>query len=139
MATVGMTRLGLIVSQFNRPITTAMEAAAEEAAVAVDAEIATRVNVPGVYDTPLAAQRVARAGDVDAIAVIGTVITGETDHDQVIATAAATALSRVSLETDTPVTFGVSGPGMTSDQARARIDRGADAVTAAVAMVGAGA
>jgi 6,7-dimethyl-8-ribityllumazine synthase len=139
MATAGMTRLGLIVSQFNRPITTAMEAAAEEAAVAVDAEIATRVSVPGVYDTPLAAQRVARAGEVDAIAVIGTVITGETDHDQVIATAAATALSQVSLETDTPVTFGVSGPGMTTEQARARIDRGADAVTAAVAMVGAGA
>jgi len=139
MATAGMTRLGLIVSQFNRPITTAMEAAAEEAAAAADAEIAARVSVPGVYDTPLAAQRVARGGEVDAIAVIGTVITGETDHDQVIATAAATALSRVSLETDTPVTFGVSGPGMTTEQARARIDRGADAVTAAVAMVGAGA
>jgi 6,7-dimethyl-8-ribityllumazine synthase len=50
----------------------------------------------------------------------------------VIASATADKLTRVSLDRDTPVTFGVSGPGMSGAEARERIDKGADAAEAAI-------
>ena len=52
-----------------------------------------------------------------------------------IADAAAQKLTDVSLDRDTPVTFGVSGPGMSGAEAREREDKGAEAVNAAVDMV----
>ncbi|WP_048077386.1 6,7-dimethyl-8-ribityllumazine synthase, partial [Halorubrum sp. AJ67] len=57
---------------------------------------------------------------------------GDTDHDRVIANATAEKLTDVSLDRDTPVTFGVSGPGMSGAEARERIDKGADAANAAI-------
>jgi 6,7-dimethyl-8-ribityllumazine synthase (EC 2.5.1.9) len=91
--------------------------------------------VPGEYDAPLAADRLARRDDIDAVAVIGAIVTGDTDHDEVIADAAAQKLTDVSLDRDKPVTFGVSGPGMSGAEAREREDKGAEAVNAAVDMV----
>jgi 6,7-dimethyl-8-ribityllumazine synthase len=130
-----MVTLGLVVAQFNRAVTEEMEASAREAAAERDATVAETVSVPGVYDAPLAADRLARRGDVDAVAVVGAVVTGDTDHDQVIGQAAAAALTDVSLDRDTPVTFGVSGPGMSGAEARERVGKGAEAVNAAVEMV----
>ncbi len=129
-----MTTLGLVVAQFNRPITEQMEKAAIEAASDADAELYETVSVPGVYDTPLAADRLARLEAVDAVAVIGTIITGDTDHDQVIADAAAGRLTDVSLERDTPVTLGVTGPGMSAAESRERIENGAKAVESALEL-----
>lgn len=130
-----MVRLGLVIARFNRPITEDMEATAREAADNRGAEIADTVHVPGAYDAPLAADRLARREEVDAVAVVGAIVTGETDHDQVIGDATARGLTRVSLDRDTPVTFGVTGPGMTADQARARTDYGARAVDSALDLV----
>jgi 6,7-dimethyl-8-ribityllumazine synthase len=130
-----MVTLGLVVAQFNRAVTEEMEASAREAAAERDATVVESVPVPGVYDAPLAADRLARRGDVDAVAVVGAVVTGDTDHDQVIGQAAAAALTDVSLDRDTPVTFGVSGPGMSGAEARERVGKGAEAVNAAVEMV----
>ncbi|OYR50730.1 6,7-dimethyl-8-ribityllumazine synthase, partial [Halorubrum sp. Ea8] len=103
------------------------EAAADRDAVVVD-----ELSVPGAYDSPLAVDRLARRDDVDAVAVIGAIVTGDTDHDHVIASATAEQLTRVSLDRDTPVTFGVSGPGMSGAEARERIDKGAEAAEAAI-------
>ncbi|WP_058364968.1 6,7-dimethyl-8-ribityllumazine synthase [Haloparvum sedimenti] len=127
-----MVTLGLVVAQFNDSVTGPMAEAAREAADARDAEIAAEVPVPGAYDAPLAADRLARREDVDAIAVVGAIVTGDTDHDRVIAEATAEALTEVSLDRDTPVTFGVSGPGMSGAEARERTDKGAAAVDAAL-------
>jgi len=127
-----MVALGLVVAEFNRGVTEAMEEAATEAAAAADAEIVDTVSVPGAYDAPLAADRLARRDDVDAVAVIGAIITGDTDHDAVIGHATAQRLSDVSLDRDTPVTLGVSGPGMSVDEARSRVHKGADAVDSAI-------
>jgi len=91
--------------------------------------------VPGSYDTPLAADRLARRDDVDAVAVVGAVISGDTGHDEVIADAAAQALSEVSLDRDTPVTFGVIGPEMSVAEARERTSYGALAVDSALDLV----
>jgi 6,7-dimethyl-8-ribityllumazine synthase len=130
-----MVRLGLVVAQFNESVTEPMASAAREAADASGAEVVATVEVPGSYDTPLAADRLARRDDVDAVAVVGTIVTGDTAHDRVIADAAAQGLTDVSLDRDTPVAFGVSGPGMSGAEARERVDKGAEAVNAAVEMV----
>jgi len=130
-----MTSLGLVVSRFNRPITEGMEAAATEAAEARGATIVATTRVPGAYDTPLAADRLARRDDVDAVAVLGAIVTGDTGHDQIIADAAAKGLTDVSLSRDKPVALGITGPGMTAEEARGRVDYGASAVESAIDMV----
>ena len=130
-----MTTLGLVVAEFNRPITEQMEQEALEAAQSAGAEVYETVTVPGVYDAPLAADRLARLETVDAVAVVGTVITGDTDHDQVITDAAAQRLADVSLERDTPVTLGVTGPGMSAAESRERIENAAKAVDGALDLV----
>lgn len=129
-----MSRIGLVVAQFNkdRPITEKMAEQAREAAEERGADIVETLEVPGSYDAPLAADRLARRDDVDAVAVIGAIVTGDTDHDQVIAEAAAQGLTDVSLDRDTPVTLGITGPGMSEDEALARTDKGAAAVHSAL-------
>lgn len=129
-----MVSLGLVVSQFNKEgqITHEMEERARSAAAERGAEIVETVPVPGSYDTPLAADRLARREDIDAVAVLGAIVTGDTDHDRVIADAAAQGLTEVSLERDTPVTLGITGPGMSVDEAKARIDHGGTAVESAI-------
>ncbi|PSP24184.1 6,7-dimethyl-8-ribityllumazine synthase, partial [Halobacteriales archaeon QH_10_65_19] len=69
---------------------------------------------------------------IDAVVALGAIITGDTDHDQVIADAAAQGLTDVSLDRDTPVALGIIGPGMSHDEARARVDHGATAVDSAI-------
>jgi 6,7-dimethyl-8-ribityllumazine synthase len=130
-----MTQLGLVVAQFNESVTGPMEEQAREAAAERDADIVDSIRVPGSYDTPLPADRLARRDDVEAVVVLGAVVTGDTEHDRVIADATAQALTEVSLDRDTPVLFGVSGPGMSGAEARERVDKGAEAVYAAVEMV----
>jgi 6,7-dimethyl-8-ribityllumazine synthase len=130
-----MTQLGLVVARFNESVTEPMEERAREAAAERDAEIAETLHVPGSYDTPLAADRLARRTDISAVVVVGAIVTGDTDHDRVIADATAQGLTQVSLDRDKPVTFGIAGPGMSGAEARERVDKGAEAVYAAVEMV----
>jgi len=124
-----------VVAEFNAPVTEEMAASAREAAAERGVEIVAEASVPGAYDAPLAADRLARREDVDAVATVGAIITGDTDHDRVIADAAARQLSEVSLDRDTPVTLGIIGPGMSADEARARTDKGATAVESAIDLV----
>jgi 6,7-dimethyl-8-ribityllumazine synthase len=130
-----MVTLGLVAAQYNASVTGPMTEAAREAAREADADIVETVSVPGTYDAPLAADRLARRESIDAVAVVGAIVTGDTDHDRVIGDATARALTDVSLDRDTPVTFGVSGPGMSGAEARERVEKGAEAVNAAVEMV----
>ena len=129
-----MVSLGLVVSRFNREVTDQMEEHAHEAAADRGVEVVETLHVPGAYDSPLAADRLARRDEIDAVAVVGTIVTGDTDHDRVIADATAQGLTDVSLDRDTPVTFGVSGPGMSGAEARERVDKGKEAVDAAVEL-----
>ncbi|MFB6360388.1 MAG: 6,7-dimethyl-8-ribityllumazine synthase [Halobacteriales archaeon] len=130
-----MASLGLVVAAYHGPITEEMTEQARAAAADRDATVVDTVEVPGVYDTPLAADRLVRRDEIDAVAVLGAIVTGDTDHDQVIGRAAAEGLTRVSLERDAPVTFGVSGPGQTPEEAADRVHKGAEAVESAVDMV----
>jgi 6,7-dimethyl-8-ribityllumazine synthase len=132
-----MVNLGLVVAQFNASVTDEMAEAATNAADDRGVDVTSTVRVPGVYDSPLAADRLARQDDVDAVAVVGAVVTGDTAHDQTIADATAESLQQVGLDRDTPVTFGITGPGQSGAEARERVEKGGAAVDAAVDLVGA--
>jgi 6,7-dimethyl-8-ribityllumazine synthase len=127
-----MPTLGLVVAQFYDELAAEMEQHAREAATERGAEISEMIPVPGAYDTPLAADRLARQDGIDAVAALGAIIAGDTDHDHVIANAAAQGLTDVSLDRDKPVTFGVLGPGMSGAEARERVEYGASAVDSAL-------
>ncbi|MDY7081390.1 MAG: 6,7-dimethyl-8-ribityllumazine synthase [Halobacteria archaeon] len=131
-----MVSLGLVVAEFNRPLTSEMEELAQEYVdEREDIEIVDKIIVPGSYDMPLAAKRLCERDDVDAVATIGVVIEGDTDHDQIVVEITADKLADISLEYDKPVTLGVSGPGMSADEARARVEYAERAVESAVEMV----
>jgi 6,7-dimethyl-8-ribityllumazine synthase len=127
-----MTTLSLVVAQFYDELANKMEKRAREYAAERDAKIAEAVPVPGVYDAPLAADRLARQEDITAVAVLGTVVTGDTDHDQVVVHTTAQRLADVSLNRDTPVAFGVNGPNLSAAEAHERVDYGANAVNVAL-------
>ena len=131
-----MVRLGLVVSEFNKEgsLTERMAERARAAVSEADATLVETLTVPGSYDTPLAADRLARRDDIDAVAVLGAIVSGDTDHDQVIGHAAAQGLTDVSLDRDTPVTLGITGPGMSHDEARARVSHGTSAVESAIEL-----
>jgi len=127
-----MRTLGLVTAAFNAEVTEEMAAAARAAAAERDAEVVAEAEIPGAYDAPLAADRLARREDVDAVAVVGAIVTGDTDHDQVIGHATAQKLTDVSLERDTPVSLGITGPGMSAAEARERVENAATAVHSAL-------
>lgn len=130
-----MVQLGLVVAQYDKhgDVIDAMQQSARDAADA-DTTIVETLTVPGAYDTPLAADRLARREEIDAVAVLGVVIEGDTDHDKVITDAAANGLTEVSLDRDTPVTLGIIGPGMSKDEAEARTHKGGTAITSAIKL-----
>ncbi len=96
-----MVSVGLVIAQFYETMAEEMEERAHGRITERDAEITTTLYVPGVYDSPLAADRLARRDGIDAVAVLGAVVTGDTDHDQVVTHTAADKLSDVCLDRDT--------------------------------------
>jgi 6,7-dimethyl-8-ribityllumazine synthase len=127
-----MVTVALVVAEFYEELAAEMESRARENAAERDATVVESARVPGVYNAPLAADRLARRSDVDTVAVLGAVVTGDTDHDQVVAHSTAHRLAEVSLDRDTPVGFGVIGPGMSGAEARERVEYGTAAVDAAL-------
>jgi len=125
-------RIALICSRFNSEITDRMMEAAVSRCTERGAEIAFKCRVPGAFDIPPVASMLVRRGDIDGAVALGAIIRGETSHDVTIAQALAIALSHLSVETGKPVALGVSGPGMTWEQASTRAEeyatRGVDAV-----------
>jgi 6,7-dimethyl-8-ribityllumazine synthase len=75
--------------------------------------------VPGAFELPGAAGRLARSGQVDAIVCVGCVIRGETAHFDYVAGSAASGIARLLADADIPVTFGVLTTE-TTEQAEAR-------------------
>ncbi len=127
-------RLVIVASNFNREIVDAMVQRALDRAKEQDVKVTTVVRVPGTFEIPAAVQRLLERSDVDAAVALGAVIQGETKHDEVIMQAAANALMDVGLRTGKPVGLGITGPGMTYAQARARIAAASRAVDAAKSM-----
>lgn len=127
-------RLAVVASLFNREIVDAMVERALDRAKELDLKVTTVVRVPGTFEIPLAVQRLVERSDVDGVVALGAVIKGETKHDEVIMRVAADALLEIGLRTGKPVGLGVTGPGMTYKQAKARTDAASRAVDAAKSM-----
>ncbi len=125
--------VGLVVAEYNGEITSSMREEAEDAAQENDADVEV-VHVPGSYDTPLAAQKLADRDDIDCVTVIGAIIEGDTDHDKIIGNSTAKTLQEVSLESGKPVTMAITGPGMTAEEAYERTHYAYDAVESALEM-----
>jgi len=102
-------RVGVIVSRFNEAVTEALLKGALEALTEVgvpDGGI-TVVSVPGAFELPGAASKLAGSGAVDAVVCLGAVIRGDTEHFTFVAAAAQEGILRVILDTGIPVSFGV--------------------------------
>lgn len=127
-------RLAIVAADFNREVTDKMVEKALARAKERGIRVTSVVRVPGTFEIPLAVARLLDRADVDAAVAIGAVIKGETLHDEALMAAVPRALLDVGLRSGKPVALGITGPGMTEDQAVQRIDKGADAVDAALAM-----
>lgn len=131
-------RFALVVSRYNEFVTERLVQAASETICrhGGSEESITQYIVPGAWEIPIVAQRVAQRGDVDAIVCLGCVIRGQTPHFDYIAGGAAQGAMRVALDTGIPVAFGV----ITADTLEQAIDRaggkagnkGAEAALAAI-------
>ncbi len=128
-------KLGIVVSEFNYDITSLMLQRAVEHASFLGAEVTHVFKVPGAFDMPLAIRSLLERDDVDAVATLGMVIEGETEHDRVVASQVSRKITDLSLQFGKPVALGVAGPRMSRAQAAARIDEYAKrSVEAAVKM-----
>jgi len=125
-------RLGIVASRFNEDLSGELLKRARAEAEKLGAEVVV-VTVPGALEIPLALQRLAQLRSFDALAAVGAVIRGETYHFEIVANESARGLMDVSLEYGVPIGNGIV---TTNDekQAKARLDKGAEAVRAAVAM-----
>lgn len=111
-------RIAIVISRFNEKVTTgllngAKAELAERGCPIADGDI---FEVPGAFEIPLVARKLARTGKYAGIVTIGAVIKGETAHFEYISEATAHGLMQVSLEVDMPVTFGILTT-YTADQA----------------------
>lgn len=125
-------RIGIVAARFNQAITDRMVDTAEDAIEDLGHEHAATVRVPGAFDAPVVTQRLLSRADVDGVAVLGAVVTGDTDHDQVLMHATTRTLQELSVEWGKPVALGITGPGMSAQQARERVDYAEQAVQAVV-------
>lgn len=133
-------RVGVIVAQFNESITARLLDGAREAAArhGVREERLAVVRVPGSFELPSTADRMARSGRWDALVALGCVIRGETAHFDFVAAEAARGVAQVARDTGVPVAFGVL---TTNDVAQAMArsggaagNRGFDAMESAIKM-----
>ncbi|MGA1821831.1 MAG: 6,7-dimethyl-8-ribityllumazine synthase [Thermoplasmatota archaeon] len=128
-------KLGFVVSEYNFDVTMMMLERAKAHAEFLGCTVVRVVKVPGVYDIPFALARIMRDKNVDGAVAIGAVIEGETDHDEIVIQHAARKIIDISLENDKPVGLGVTGPGMSRNQAQARIENAKSAVEACVKLL----
>lgn len=102
-------RFAIVAGRFNEYIVDSLVKGALDALArhGVDASSVPVVQVPGCFELPLAARRLARSGSYDGIIALGAVIRGATPHFDYVAGQCAAGIARVSLDEDLPVAFGV--------------------------------
>lgn len=134
-------RFALVVGRFNSLVTDALLAGCRDSFVrhGVADDRLDVIHVPGSFEIPLVARKLAESGRYAAIVCLGCVIRGETGHYDHVAGQAAAGVLQASLATGVPVIFGV----LTTDSVDQALDRsglkagnkGADAALAAIEMV----
>ena len=125
-------KLAIVWSEFNRPITSAMLKEARAEARRQGARVVREVAVAGAFDIPAGVREVLKWTDADAVVTLGAVVAGETKHDELVAHRAADGLLRLQAEFGRAVALGITGPGMTWQQAKARVPNARFTVRAAI-------
>jgi 6,7-dimethyl-8-ribityllumazine synthase len=133
-------KVGILVSRFNsfigeRLVEGAVDALLRHGAVETDLVV---VRVPGAFELPPAAKKLAATGRYDALVCVGAVIRGSTPHFDYVSAEVSKGIAAVSMEAGIPVTFGV----LTTDTLEQAIERagskagnkGFDAAVAAIEM-----
>jgi len=133
-------RFALVVSRFNEALTSRLESGAVDCLLrhgAEDGDI-TIVRVPGAWEIPMVAARIASDGSVDAVISVGALVRGGTAHFDLIAAEVAKGVAQAAVTTGVPMTFGV----ITAENLEQAVERagtkmgnkGWDAALAAIEM-----
>jgi 6,7-dimethyl-8-ribityllumazine synthase len=114
-------RFGIVMGRFNdfvagKLLEGAIDALSRHEVAEKDITV---VRVPGSYEIPLAARRLARSGAFDAVLCLGVLIRGHTPHFDFIASEVAKGVAQAAFETDVPLLFGV----ITAETLEQAIDR----------------
>jgi 6,7-dimethyl-8-ribityllumazine synthase len=134
-------KIGIIASRFNDFITKELVSGCQDALIrhgALDDDL-TIVWVPGAFEIPTLAQKMAKSKSYDAVICLGTIIRGSTPHFDFIASEAAKGIAKVSFDSGIPVIFGV----ITADTIEQAVERagtkdgnkGRDAALSAIEMI----
>ncbi|MCH8241903.1 MAG: 6,7-dimethyl-8-ribityllumazine synthase [Planctomycetes bacterium] len=139
--TIDGQRFAIVVSRFNDFITTKLLSGALDVLLrhGCKDEDVTVAYVPGSFELPFMAKKLAESGSYDAVICLGCIIRGHTPHFEYVASEAAKGIAHVGLATGVPTTFGV----ITADTLEQAVERagakagnkGADAAMSAVEMV----
>ena len=129
-------KIGIVGARFNEFITSKLISGAMDALVRHDVN---EEDVPGAFEIPLVAKKMAESGKYDAVICLGAVIRGATSHYDLVCNEAAKGIAHVSLDTGVPVMFGI----VTTDTIEQAIERagtkagnkGFDCATGAIEMV----
>lgn len=134
-------RFGIVASRFNEFITNKLLSGALDALIRHGAgeEDISVAWVPGTFEIPMTAQKMAKSGKYDAIICLGAVIRGATPHFDYVAAEASKGIAQVGLSTGVPTIFGV----LTTESIEQAIERagtkignkGSDAAVSAIEMV----
>jgi 6,7-dimethyl-8-ribityllumazine synthase len=114
-------RFGIVVSRFNSFITErllegAIDCILRHGGSKENIEI---VKVPGSFEIPLTAKKLAKSGKYDAVICLGAVIRGSTPHFDYVANEVTKGIAQVSLETEVPISYGI----LTTDTIEQAIER----------------
>ncbi|HAQ07689.1 MAG TPA: 6,7-dimethyl-8-ribityllumazine synthase [Bacillus bacterium] len=133
-------KIGIVVGRFNEFITSKLLGGAQDALKrhGVEDSNVDVAWVPGAFEIPLIAQKMAKSNKYDAVITLGTVIRGSTPHFDYVCSETAKGVSSTALNTGVPVIFGV----LTTDTIEQAIERagtkagnkGWDAATSAIEM-----
>lgn len=132
-------RIGIVVSRFNEDITQSLlqgayKAAAQNGILEEELDV---IWVPGAFELPLVAKKMAQTRKYDAILCLGAVLQGETKHFDVVCSGAAIGVTQAALDTGIPILFGV----LTCNRAQAlartspQRNKGYDTFMAALDMI----
>ncbi len=135
------TRIGIVASRFNEFIVSKLIGGAQDALIrhGVNDDDITLAWVPGAFEIPLTAQKMAESGSYDAVICLGAVIKGATSHYDYVCAEVSKGIASVGLKTEIPVIFGI----VTTDNIEQAIERagtkagnkGYDAACTAIEMV----
>lgn len=134
-------RIGIVAARFNEFITSKLLSGAVDGLRRHEVQ-EDRIDVawvPGAFEIPLVAQKMAKSGNYDAVICLGAVIRGATTHYDYVCSEVSKGIAQISLQTGVPVLFGV----LTTDNIEQAIERagskagnkGFDCATGAIEMI----